>query len=346
MAEEKEGGGGGAMSGTVTLPGVGPTQKKTVAIVGGVAAAFVLWRFWQARAAADEVVPGDSDGDGYADGGTLPSVSGAVSPDNSYGRPEEAPAGTDSFGFRGTTNAQWAQYAATQLAGASDKWSYGDVVEALGAYISNRPLTATQQQIVQAAIGLAGQLPEGQKAVIPGGDVPITVAPSGLRVASTTSTTATLTWSAVAGAASYRVIRSDGNGSLTAAGTSATVTGLKPNTATRFQVAAVTASGKSGPNSPPVSGTTKAVTLAKPGGVKVSAVTRTNARVAWLGVTGASGYRVYINGALKNQLDSSARSYTVTGLKPNSAYKVSVRADADGQPPGPESGQVSFRTKK
>jgi hypothetical protein len=354
VAEEDGGGrGGGGLGGTVTLPGLGPVKKKIVIGVGGAAAAFVLWRYWQARQAGEEVVAGDSDGDGFADGGILPSVSGAVRPDNDYGQSDGSGTGsggsTDSYGFTGTTNSQWTQYASTQLSAASDKWSYGDVLEALGQYLGNKPLTTAQQQIVQAAIAAAGNPPEGTHPIIPGGNVPITVAPAGLKVTATTTTTVTLAWSPVSGAGYYRVYRSGSStnvGATDGANTTITIGGLRPNTEYSFQVAADTTSGTPGPKSASVKGRTKTVTLAKPSGVRVSSVSKTTAKVSWSKVSGADYYRIYINGANRGSADGGLTSYTVTGLKANTSYKVSVAADTTNQTPGPQSGAVSFRTKK
>jgi hypothetical protein len=354
VAEEEQGGGGrgGGLGGTMTLPGIGPVKKKVVIGVGGVAAAFVLWRYWQARAAGSDVVPGDSDGDGFADGGTLPSVSGAVKPDGDYGLPDGTGGGggsQDSFGFTGTTNSQWTQYASNQLSAASDKWSYGDVLDALGAYLAHRPLTTTQQQIVQAAIAAAGNPPEGTHPVVPGGNVPITVAPTGLKVTGATETTVTLAWSPVAGAGYYRVYRSGSStnvGATDAGNTSIVVGGLKPGTEYSFQVAADTTSGKPGPKSSSVKGKTKAVSLKAPTGVKVSSVSKSTAKISWTRVAGADYYRVYINDANRGSADGGLSSYTVTGLKPNTRYKVSVAADTTNHTPGPKSGAVSFTTKK
>ena len=349
MAEDDKppagGGGGGRLGGTVTLPGVGPVKKKMVMGVGAVAGAYVLWRYYQARQASSDVVPGDSDGDGYADAGTLPSVSGAVKEDNSYGLADGSSSSTDSYGFHGTTNSQWSQYASTQLSGASDKWSYGDVVAALGAYLNNRPLTTAQQQIVEAAIGLAGYPPEGTHPIIPGGNTPITVAPTGLMVTATTSTTVTLAWNAVAGAGYYRAYRSGASTNVGGTdGTSVTVSVLQPNTEYSFQVAADTTSGSPGPKSAAVKARTKAVTLAKPTGVRVSSVTKTSAVASCTAVKGATGYLWYINNVAHGHSDGP--KYTVVSLKPNTSYKLSVKADTATQGPGPVSGPVSFRTKK
>lgn len=351
MAEEEREGGGGRLGGTVTLPGVGPVKKKIVIVVGAGGAAFVLWRYWQARqagTAADAAAAAGQD-PGMADGGVLPSVSGAVSPDNSYGIPSgtsSSSSSTDTYGFTGTTNSQWSQYAANQLSAASDKWSYGDVVEALGAFINNRPLTSTQQQIVQAAIGLAGQPPEGTHPIIPGGDTTITVAPKNLRQwDAPTSTQIGLQWDAVAGAVHYRIFRSgQGEPVGDSADTKFHAQGLTPNTTYGFQVAAVTASNQVGPKSGTYTGRTKPVALARPSGVRVSGVTRTSATASCTAVAGATGYNWYLNGVAHGHSDGP--KYTLGALKPNTVYRLSAAADTATQQPGPQSGQISFRTKK
>lgn len=357
MAEDdndgRGGGVGGALGGTVTLPGVGPVKKKILIGIGGVGAAFVMWRYWQARqAGTDEgaAVAGDSDGDGFADAGTLPSVSGAVRDDGAYGLPDDSgAAGTDTYGFHGTTNSQWTQYAATQLSSASDKWSSGDVLEALGQYLGNRPLTTTQQAIVQAAIAAAGYPPEGSHPVISGGDTALSVAPKNLRAWDTTTTTQIgFQWDAVPGASHYRIYRSD-LGSEPVGDSFDTkfwARGLRPGTTYHFQVEPLTAANKPGPKSATYTAKTKAAVLAKPSGVRVSSVTKTSAKVSWGKVAGADYYRIYIDNVAHGSADGGLTSYTVQGLKANTAYKVSVAADTTTSEPGPKSGRVSFRTKK
>ncbi|MFF9280519.1 chitinase [Streptomyces griseosporeus] len=89
-----------------------------------------------------------------------------------------------------------------------------------------------------------------------GGDPAPTVpgAPGGLTVAGTTSSSASLTWNAVTGAASYNVYR-DGTKVTSVTGTSATVSGLAASTSYSFQVTAVNAAGES-PKSAAVTATT------------------------------------------------------------------------------------------
>ncbi|AKH84507.1 chitinase [Streptomyces sp. CNQ-509] len=89
----------------------------------------------------------------------------------------------------------------------------------------------------------------------PGGDpgtVPAT--PTGLQVTGTAARSVSLGWSPVTGATGYNVYR-DGTKVLSTGGASATVTGLTPSTAYRFQVTATNAAGES-PKSAAATGTT------------------------------------------------------------------------------------------
>jgi chitodextrinase len=325
-------------------------DKRVIIGVGGVAVVFVGWKWYQARGAASYDPSADPAADpGFeGDGGVLPSVSGAVSGDNSYGLPDTSSGGTsDSYGFTGTTNSQWTQYAAAQLSQGSDNWSYATIVGALGKFIANKALTTTEQTIVQAAIAVAGYPPEGSHSIIPGGDTKITVAPTGLKVVSTTTTTAVLSWNAVAGAQSYRAYRSGAStavGVTDAPNTTVTVSGLQPNTEYSFQVAADSIGDTPGPKSSSVKGKTKAVSLKAPT-IKVSSIAATAATVSWSKVSGATSYRIYVNGVPHGTADGGLSSYRITALKKKTRYKVTVRADTTNQPTGPESKPVTFTTK-
>lgn len=91
-----------------------------------------------------------------------------------------------------------------------------------------------------------------------GGDPAPTVpsAPSGLSVSGTTSSSVSLSWSAVSGATGYNVYR-DGTKVTAVTGTSATVTGLSASTSYSFQVTATNSAGES-TKSAAVTGTTTA----------------------------------------------------------------------------------------
>ncbi|MFJ3638747.1 chitinase [Streptomyces sp. NPDC090108] len=95
-----------------------------------------------------------------------------------------------------------------------------------------------------------------------GGDTPPTVpaAPTGLAVAGTTSSSASLTWNTVSGATGYNVYR-DGSKVTAVTGTSATVAGLSASTSYSFQVTATNSAGES-----PKSAAVTAKTTASGGG--------------------------------------------------------------------------------
>lgn len=249
------------LSGTVEIPRLGSVKKVTLLAIAVPAAGYVAWRWWQSSAAYGGAAEDVQVDPGFEDGGTLPSVDGAIRDDNGYGLPGGSGGGssptTDDFGFTGTTNDQWTQYAAIQLTQA-DRWSYQTIVTALGQYLARRPLSDAQVDIVQAAIAVAGYPPQGSYTVIrAGGNVPITVAPSGLRAVATGSGTVRLSWSAVAGAEEYEVLR---GGSVVGSpeGTTYTDTGLKPATTYTYTVRAVSLGGEPGPQSAAASAKTLA----------------------------------------------------------------------------------------
>jgi hypothetical protein len=335
------------LTGDVDVPAVGKVDKRVLLAVGAGAVAVVGWRWWVARSAAEYDPEGEPVDPGMEDPGVLPPVAGAVRPDNGYGLPSDENT-TDSYGFKGTTNSQWTQYAAGQLS-ASDRWSYTDIIVALGKYTSGKALTSQEQDIVQAAIAVAGRPPETPNApIVPGGNTKITVAPTGVKAVAASSTSVTVSWSPVAGAQSYRVYRSGASGNVGATdhpNTSLVVDGLQPGTEYSFQVAADSIGDVPGPKSSAVKAKTKSVVLKAPTGVKVSSVTATTATVSWGKVAGATSYRVYLNGHLRGTADGSLSSYKVTGLSKKTKYTARVRADVHNQSPGPESAGVTFTTK-
>lgn len=235
------------LDGEVQIPKIGGVKKKTLMLIAVPAVAFVGWRYWQARGAGsyeEEAVD-----PGYEDGGTIPSVDGAYLPDNGYGigGGGGSTGGTvDDYGFHGTTNAQWTQYAATQLV-ASDKWSYTDILTALGKYLNNKPLSTMEIDIVQAAIAVAGYPPVGDHPIIPAtssSSVSLP-APSNLRASNLSTNYVRLDWNSVAGADKY-IVRKNGTVIETSGDTQMGVKNLTPNTSYSFTVNARGLDGKEG----------------------------------------------------------------------------------------------------
>lgn len=327
------------VDGTPSLPKLGK-DKKIIIPIAVVAIGYIGWRYYQASQGSGQDVAAADAGD-FGDGSSIPSVIGAVSPDNSYGSGGGDSGNTTQTG-QPTTNAEWTNLVAEKLS-ASDSWSYTDIVSALGNYLNSRPLSTQQQQIVQAAIAVGGYPPVGSHSIIPGGDTAITVAPTGLKAGTVTANSVTLVFGAVAGAAGYRAYRGVGSNVGSSVGPSLTVSGLQPNTSYTFNVAAVTASGASGPHSAPVTVKTKTVTLGKPSTPRVTAITKTSAHVSTNKVPNATGYDWWINGVAHGSSDGPA--YTVTGLKSRTSYRLNVLADTATSGPGPKSDTRTFKTK-
>ncbi|MFD4757834.1 PHB depolymerase family esterase [Streptomyces sp. NPDC058439] len=117
-------------------------------------------------------------------------------------------------------------------------------------------------------------------------------APSGLRVTAITANSASLSWNAVPGAASYTVHR---NGTKVASPTSTTYTdtGLTAGTAYQYTVTAVDGSGTPGTASPQVTATTT-------GGTPAQCFTATNYAHVTAGRAHTTGGYTYANGSNEN----------------------------------------------
>lgn len=278
----------------VDVPKVGKVNKKVLIPIVVVAGGFIGWRYWQSRNAVADATATDP---GMQDPGMLPGVVGAVRPDGSYGSGTGST--TQPSGDRPVTNAQWSQLAASQLS-ASDRWTYTDIVSALGNFLSGTPLSNAQQEIVRAARAVAGEPPEGYHVIIPGGNVPLTVAPTGVSATATVSAMK-VSFTPVPGAVTYNVYRSNTTGaSSVPSGTGSSspidLVGLTPNTSYTVQVAGVTASGAVGPKSAAIKVKTTSVALPAPSKVTVSNITSSSATLTTKAVPFATSYHWYVAG--------------------------------------------------
>jgi len=183
----------------------------------------------------------------------------------------------------------------------------------------------------------------GKDAVVAPPAVP-GVAPTGLKVASTTTSSVSLSWDALAGAGTYTVYR-DGVAVGTTHGTSFTVGGLHFNKSADFQVAAGQDwTDQVGPKSAVVSGKTQTITLATPTGLTVVSKTATTVTLKANAVPNAEGYRWYANGAARGYSDAS--TYTVQGLARGTTYSFTVAADTTTTSPSKQSVAVKATTAK
>lgn len=327
------------MADDVKVPKVGNVDKKVLVPILAAAAAFVGYRYWRARqdAASAPVDPGFED----MSGGLGPGV---TRPAGDYGLPSDSSSsGASAGGFQGTSNSQWSEYVTDRLQ-QDGRWSYSVIAVALGNFLSDKPTTSDQQDIVRAAIGIAGQPPVGYHTIISGGNTSLTVAPTGVTGAANGPAGLRIGFAGVSGAATYNVYV---NGSVRGTGASSPVdvTGLTPGTSYSVQVAAVSASGQPGPKSSAVTVKTAGATLGKPSQPAIS-VNTGGGRITFTtsGIPYATGYDWFLNGKIVNH--TAGPACTFTGLKPKARYSpgASVRATGNGSP-GPVSIAKSFTTK-
>lgn len=251
------------MSGTITIPGVGPTKKVYVIAGVGVLGGVLFYAYWKRSqtAAATATAPAvvDSTGaDGFTEDSTAAGYNTAYPPASYspygydlYGNPLPPPTGAGSNGAY-TTNSDWATAAEAQM--QSDALPLATIQTALGRVLGGLSVSSAQKDIFMQAVGLLGQPPQGYPTPIkltdsgtepvPGGTLP---APTGLKVTHVTKTTVSLAWNAVSGATHYRVYRSDVATNIgDATSPAVTVGGMHSNTTYHFHVRAMGADGHYG----------------------------------------------------------------------------------------------------
>jgi hypothetical protein len=165
-------------------------------------------------------------------------------------------------------------------------------------------------------------------------------APSGLSASSITNTSATVNWSAVSGAVSYKVEYKANSSStwLVAAsantGTSQALSGLTQGTLYDYRVATNCASATSAATAAQFT-TTVPASCGTPTGLASSAVSASGATVSWAAVSGASNYDVdYKLSSASTWTNAvtatTATSRSITGLSASSTYDYRVRANCSG----------------
>lgn len=330
------------MASEVDIPKIGKVKTRTLVLIGSGFAVFLAWRYYTASG-VEEAAP--EEGSEFDEEGLIPGVEGAT---DWYGEGGGGTTGdsTSSESQNIRTNAQWSQYARDQLI-ATDAYDGILISTALGKYLSGKPLSKKEQEVVQAAIAYAGYPPVGTHVVVPGGDTPVTTPPGGLRVTGSTATTVSLAWNKQDGVDYYRVYRSgvtNNVGATDGGNTTITIGGLEANTRYGFQVAADSVGATPGPKSGTVYGTTKRVSLTKLATPTISSIGKTSAKATTKASPNARRYGWYVNNVAHGSSDGP--SYLIQGLKPGTRYSVTVAADTPTQPPGPKSSPRSFTTKK
>ena len=108
-------------------------------------------------------------------------------------------------------------------------------------------------------------------------------------------------------------------------GTSNTFTISNLSGGTAYSIVARARKTKNNVTSAKSSAVTATTKPKPPGGLTVSAITQTSAKLSWNASTGAKSYKTYLNDTLKAS-GITTKSYTFTGLTANTSYKFGVRA--------------------
>lgn len=170
------------------------------------------------------------------------------------------------------------------------------------------------------------ELGSGAPAVVP------PVAPSNLRATATNGTTVSLTWTASADAASYKVYR-DNAFVANVTGTSYTDAGRTAGAQYRYEVYAYDVIGNPSAASNAATVTMPAANVADivkptmPANLKTGNVTATSIAISWTASTdnvGVAGYQIYQNGSYVTTV--TRNSYTASNLSSNTSYSFMVVA--------------------
>lgn len=145
--------------------------------------------------------------------------------------------------------------------------------------------------------------------------------------ATSTDKSITVTWSAVSGAAGYKVKCNDVYATAVSTATSCTVSNLTPNTSYTYQVCCTSVDGE-GSYSTAKTIKTQVEKPAAPA-ILTRTSTENSAKITWSPVSGATGYTLLFNNRTYS-LSSSTTSYTVTGLSANTAYEFQMRTINSG----------------
>lgn len=146
------------LSGTVTIPKVGPVKKVYAYGAGGLIAAYVGWRYWAARGTSSPAAV-----DTELDTGSVtdaPPGAGSASGNVQYAGSSDT-TGTDGLVL---TNDQWANKAAGLLVFAG--WDSQVILATLGKYLARQPLSDTEATLVRAALAVTGSPPVGTFVIV------------------------------------------------------------------------------------------------------------------------------------------------------------------------------------
>ena len=171
--------------------------------------------------------------------------------------------------------------------------------------------------------------------------IPLT-APQNLHTTTVTTNSIRIAWDYTTGIDHY-IVYQNGVFVRKVYGAYCTCTGLTPDTAYEFKVAAANSAGAAGPFSEPLLTRTEAQ-LATPQNLRAVAVTSDAITMSWNDVAGASYYRIYLNGIFECRVYGTA--YTASGLLSDATYGFKVVAVSASGSLGLYSGNVFVRTQE
>ncbi|MDR1215910.1 MAG: fibronectin type III domain-containing protein [Treponema sp.] len=212
-----------------------------------------------------------------------------------------------------------------------DTWYYK--VSAIKGSIANGYWESAKSSAVSATT--SNTPGEGSQSTVPS-------VPTGITATAVSSSSITVSWSAVSGATGYRIYwATSSSGSYSqkesVTSTSFTDTGLSANTPYYYKVSAYNSSGESG-QSNYYSATTSSSTPSGsapsvPTNVTATAVSSSSITVNWSSVSGATGYHIYwatsSSGSYSQKESVTSTSFTDTGLSANTPYYYKVSAYND-----------------
>lgn len=158
--------------------------------------------------------------------------------------------------------------------------------------------------------------------------------PGGFTVSGVSATSVTFSWLADSGATYYQIQdNTTGQVSSPIDGTTATISGLEPNTPYQFALLACNSVGCSNPSSliqattSGSSGSASAQPPAAPSGLQQTGATASSVTLGWSAVSGATTYTL-VDPQTNTVLNSgiSGTTVTITGLQPSTSYEVAVAA--------------------
>jgi Pregnancy-associated plasma protein-A/Secretion system C-terminal sorting domain/Fibronectin type III domain len=176
--------------------------------------------------------------------------------------------------------------------------------------------------------------------------------PTSLSSASITSSSATLSWAAVSGAASYNLqYKLSTATSWTTVNTSSTsysLTGLSSSSTYNFQVQTVCSSSSSSAYSAAASFTTLAPPVCNtPTGLSASSISSSGATLSWTAVSGASSYNIQYKlstASTWTTTTSTTNSKVLTGLAASSTYNFQVQTVCSATSSSAYSAAANFST--